>query len=129
MSELEPIPELSEASRYFLSTQNDVEQLQKRFSSVLGGIKEAEPEVENILSDDYEEDTVETSNKSRTSGGQEVKLLIRELQAIQNDVRDLKKLLLSRKTTNRYKTAKINRQLDDIMQILDGQLFRAERLI
>lgn len=129
MSSKGSLEDLSERSRSFEEGQHDLKVLHRQFREVLDSIQDAAPDVENALDDSEEDDDVEqTLYQSSMSSKQEIKLLTREIQSIQNDIRNIQEKLNSHRTTERNKVAKMNRQLDDLLQVLEGQLFRAQAL-
>ena len=103
-----------------------------RFKNILDEIKEfgkkSESEVDKLSTEETEK-IVNPLNQPTVTYKQNVRMLIKEIQQIQSDLRSVQNLLQSRSGSDRVKTAKLTRQIDDIFQILDGQLFRADKLL
>ena len=120
--------DLSDDSRSFIETQKGIKKLHQRFSTALDEIKEFGMKDEDLV-DISEEDEQDFSNTPIVTQQQDIRLLIREIQQIQVDVNTVRNLIQSRPGKDKVRVAKITRQLDDIHQVLEGQLFRAERLL
>ena len=122
--------DLSDDSRSFIETQKGIKKLHQKFSSALDEIKEFGV---NQQPDDFdqveEEDVHDFYNTPAVTSEQDIRLLIREIQQIQTDVNTVRNLIQSRPGKDKVRVARITRQLDDIVQVLEGQLFRAERLL
>ena len=118
---------LSDDSRSFIETQKGIKKLHQKFSSVLDDIKEFRGKPDDSFT--FEEEEIQDySGTPITTPEQEVRFIIREIQQIQADVGTVRNLITSRPGSDRVRVAKITRQLDDILQVLEGQLFRAQRL-
>jgi phenylacetate-coenzyme A ligase PaaK-like adenylate-forming protein len=79
-----------------------------------------------------EEDASELTclNKTEISAEQEIRLLIREIQRLQDDVHTVQARLIERtKGTRKARVAMMVEQLSELYHVLEGQLYRAERLI
>lgn len=120
---------VTDDSRHFIESMRDIQTLHNKFSNVLDEIKDINTNIQEYFNSDEEEEEIDPLYQNQISQEQEIRLLHREIQQIQRDVASLIKLMDSGRSTDRAQSAKIRRQLDDLMQILDGQLFRAERLL
>ena len=124
---------VDEDTKSFVDTQKDIKSLHQKFESVLEDIKEFGTKSQGVLDSfgpiEEEEDALEPSSQSNVTSEQDIRNLIKEIQQIKADCKTAKDLLNSRRMKDRVQLAKFTRQIDDIIQILDGQIFRAERLL
>ncbi|EAX86528.1 hypothetical protein TVAG_315950 [Trichomonas vaginalis G3] len=119
-----------EEGQVFIDSMRDIQALHNKFSNVLDEIKDINSKVNFFFEDgEEEEEEADPLFQSQITREQEIRLLYREIQQIQHDVKSLIDLMDSGRSSDRAQAAKVRRQLDDLMQILDGQLFRAERLM
>ena len=121
--------DLSDDSRSFIETQKGIKKLHQKFSSALDEIKEFGMKDDDLNQSLEEDDDQDFASTPIVTQEQDIRLLIRDIQQIQVDVNTVRNLIQSRPGKDKVRVARITRQLDDILQVLEGQLFRAERLL
>lgn len=120
----------------FLDRQRELKKLHTQLQSVLHEMSEIQPiidehfGVEDALEEEDEEDITRCLQKTEISPEQEIRLLIREIQTLQQNVDDLtKSILLRYKNVRNSQIAVLKQQLAELANILHGQLSRALSLI
>jgi hypothetical protein len=69
-------------------------------------------------------------NKPGISAEQDIRLLIREIHRLQENVQSIQSAVIGRcKGPHKATVLRIVRQLGELQHILDGQLYRADKLI
>ena len=104
-------------------------ELHKRFNSILEEIRDAAPEIEDEFGDSEEDSDSDPLYGNELTNVQELQILVREILQVQEDVKNLYDYLHSKRSNDREEVAKLSKQLNDLANILDGQLTRAEKLV
>jgi hypothetical protein len=69
-------------------------------------------------------------NKPEISAEQEIRLLVREIQRLLEDVQTVQQALLDRtKGLRKVRVTVMVEQLSELYHVLEGQLYRAEKLL
>ena len=130
------IPHYLQKEATFINRQRELQQLHRQLQGVLSDMNKVSPMFDNNFGfeDDFNEeedfDALQALNKTEISPEQEIRLLIREIQQLQIDVEDVRAMLTSRcKGSKKTKVATMVQQLSQLEHILEGQLYRAEKLI
>lgn len=120
----------------FLDRQRELKKLHTQLQSVLHEMSGIQPiidehfGVEDALEEEDEEDITRCLQKTEISPEQEIRLLIREIQTLQQNVDDLtKSILLRYRNVRNSQIAVLKQQLAELANILQGQLSRALSLI
>ena len=130
-----PIPQHLQSEAAFIGKQRELKQLHHQLQLVLQDMNRVAPEIEkNFGCEDIDEeedlDEFLALNKTEISSEQEIRLLIREIQQLQVDVQEVQSVLLERcKGNKKIRITTMVQQLMELEHILDGQLYRAEKLI
>ena len=131
-----PIPQHLQSEAAFIGKQRELKQLHHQLQLVLQDMNRVAPIIEKNfgLDEDIEEeedlDEFLALNKTEISSEQEIRLLIREIQQLQGDVQEVQSALLERcKGNKKVRITAMVQQLMELEHILDGQLYRAEKLI
>lgn len=114
----------------FINEQKELIDLQKQFSNVMNDLKGVFPQIQEEMDPLIEEeDAQDLMNRSELTHIQEIKVLIDDIVQIERDLSALKDTINSKKTSDRVRVAKINSRIEELTQILNSQLFRAQRLL
>jgi hypothetical protein len=119
----------------FVNRQRELQTLHRQLHTVLQDMNLVAPTIDKALGIDApveEEDAFELTclNKTEISAEQEIRLLIREIQRLQDDVQIVQTRLIERtKGTRKTRVVAMVEQLSELYHVLEGQLYRAEKLI
>ncbi|OHT00197.1 hypothetical protein TRFO_33187 [Tritrichomonas foetus] len=123
----------------FIQRQKEIQSLHHQLHSVIQEMNEISPVFDKTLgieedSFDEEEEIYDSRilNKPEISAEQEVRLLVREIRQLQNDVLTVQHLLYERCRSSQNRNTRVallSQQLLELSHILEGQLFRAKRLL
>jgi len=121
----------------FLNRQRELQSLHRQLHSVLEDMNQLNPVIEEKfgLDDEVSEEEEDVSDVAclsnpGISAEQDIRLLIHEIQQLQHDVLSIQSALLSRcKGRYRDRVHDMIGQLGGLHHILDGQLYRADRLL
>ena len=106
----------------------DYKSLHQRFANIIEEIEKDAPQIgEEFETSEEDSDSDPLLGTSLTTL-QEIKILEREILQVQVDVKELTNLLYSKRSSDRQEVAKLTRQLNNLQDILKGQLIRAQRL-
>ena len=130
-------PAFTQNENVFIQRQKEIQSLHHQLHSVIQEMSDIHPIFDQTIglnndSFDEEEEIYDSRilNKSEISAEQELRLLIREIQQLQTDIINVQQLLLDRTKGNKStKVTLLSQQLLELAHILDGQLFRAKRLL
>ena len=128
-----PIPQHVQSEAAFIGKQRELKQLHHQLQLILQDMNRVAPIIEKDFGlHEEEEDSDEflALNRTEISSEQEIRLLIREIQQLQVDVQEVQSVLLERcKGNKKIRITTMVQQLMELEHILDGQLYRAEKLI
>ena len=117
----------------FIGRQRELQQLHRQLQSVLYDMHRASPKIdENFAIGEEEEDIDEflLLNKTEITSEQEIRILIREIQQLQVDIEEVRAALMERCAgSKKTRVHVMSQQLLELSHVLDGQLYRAEKLI
>ena len=107
----------------------DYRTLHRRFANIIEEIEKDAPKINDEFDNSEEDSDSDPLYGSTLTSLQEIKILVREILQVQNEVKELIELLYSRRSSDRQEVLKLTRQLNDLQDILKGQLQRAETLV
>lgn len=117
----------------FIGRQRELQQLHRQLQHVLQDMQRVSPKIDEMFAMDEEEDDGDELlllNKTEITSEQEVRLLIREIQQLQVDIETVRASLMERCSGSRKtRVHTMTQQLLELSHVLDGQLYRAERLL
>jgi hypothetical protein len=120
----------------FISRQKELQSLHRQLQSVLTEMGQISPLVEqnfgfgDDVSPEEEDEPLFCLERPEISSEQEIRLLIREIQQLQSDVEDIQHSIEQRcKHSRKSRVTLMIQQLAELSHVLDGQLYRADKLL
>lgn len=119
----------SSAQASLLSNSEEIKSIHGQFQTALRNIRRCSPGIDEIFLGDFgeEEQTVEDYLfNDKITEVQELQILIREIQNIEDDVRNLQSKLMYKKCRDKKQYEKLNKKIVNLLNLLNGQHARAK---
>lgn len=122
----------------FLDRQREMQQLHQQLHTVFEDMNRVAPMISKFddgsdgstEEEDIDLNEIVALNKPEISAEQEVRLLVREIHQLLVDVQDLQSMLLERcQGRRKARITLMVQQLAELEHVLDGQKYRAEKLL
>ena len=117
----------------FLQKQRELQSLHRQLKNVLDEMDQSKKILDDFNreeEDEEEEEVFEILEKKEITEDQELRLLAHEIQEILHEVKAVKTALFKQQTPKNQDRIKLmDRQLNDLIHILEGQSYRVNELL